>query len=160
VGHGPPEGGQGIVHRGRKRVLGRQAVVDREDLDLGVVAEDPAWLVMGVQIADHKAPAVQEHQQRLSLGSPRPGRPVVAGAQRVGAASHLKLANAAHLGLEKRVDERLAMHPHPHLAGLRVSPGRPDQSRIAPQLKRSERELDPGIERLAVELHLRAAGQA
>ncbi len=61
-------------------MLGRQPVVDREHLHARVLGEQPAGLVVGLQIADHEAAAVEEDQQRVrSAGLVRN---VVAGRQR------------------------------------------------------------------------------
>jgi len=48
-------------------VLGGEAVVDRHDRDLQLAGDLGAEGVVGVEVADHPAPAVKEHQNRRWL---------------------------------------------------------------------------------------------
>ena len=59
VGH-PGGRGEGVVDGGREGVLGREAVVDGDDHGVGVVREPAAGLVVGLEVADDVAAAVQE----------------------------------------------------------------------------------------------------
>src|SRR6201999_356517 len=73
----PRERRIGIVDRGRRWVLGGQPVIDRQHVNVGVAAGQPAQRVVGVQVTDRPAAAVVEHQQRRWLGGRRavvPGR--------------------------------------------------------------------------------------
>ena len=64
VSNGPGKGRDGIVDRGGKRMLGRQAVIDRQHMHVGIPREEAARLVMTVEVAHNPASAVEEHQQR------------------------------------------------------------------------------------------------
>ncbi len=54
------QGGERVVDRGRELVLGREPVVDAHDDDPGPVGQHPALVVVGVEVADHEAAAVEE----------------------------------------------------------------------------------------------------
>ena len=70
---GDPFGrGDGVVDGGGEFVLGRQPIVDRDDDQLAFIGELAAHHVMGIEIADHPAAAVKEHQaRRKPVGCPR-----------------------------------------------------------------------------------------
>ena len=51
-------GGEGVLDRGREGVLRREPVVDREHQRRDLAGEEPARLVVGVEVADHVAAAV------------------------------------------------------------------------------------------------------
>ena len=51
------------IGRGRKLVLGRKPVVDREHHEAGLVGDLPADDVIAVEIADHPAAAVVEDER-------------------------------------------------------------------------------------------------
>ena len=61
----PAVRGVTVVDGGRRRVLRRESVVDRQDVDSGVAAHQPAQPVVGVEVADDEAAAVEEDQQGL-----------------------------------------------------------------------------------------------
>ena len=54
----------GVVDGGGKFVLGRQAIIDRDHDQLAFIGELAAHHVVGIEIADHPAAAVKEHQAR------------------------------------------------------------------------------------------------
>ena len=56
--------GVGVLDRGRERVLGRQAVVDADDHGADARAEQPAHALVGVEVADHEAAAVEVDDRR------------------------------------------------------------------------------------------------
>ena len=56
--------GDGVVDGGGEFVLGREAVIDRDHDQLALVGQLAAHHVMGIEIADHPAAAVKEHQAR------------------------------------------------------------------------------------------------
>ena len=58
----PGRRGDGVIGGGRKFVLRREPVVDGDHDELALVRELPAYDIMGIEIADHHASAVKEHQ--------------------------------------------------------------------------------------------------
>ena len=64
VGGDPFRGGDGVVDGGGKFVFGREPIVDGDDDQLAFMGELAADHVMGIEIADHPAAAVKEHQAR------------------------------------------------------------------------------------------------
>ena len=58
----PSGRGDGVLHRGGKFMLGRQPIIDGDHDQLALMGELAADHVMGVEIADHPAAAVKEHQ--------------------------------------------------------------------------------------------------
>ena len=64
----PADGGQAVVDGGRERVLGRQPVVDGDDRDAAGRGQGADGAVVGVEVADDPAAAVEVHEHR-----PRPG---------------------------------------------------------------------------------------
>ena len=62
VGGNPFRRGDGVVDGGGEFVLGREAVIDRDHDQLALMGELAADHVMGIEIADHPAAAVEEHQ--------------------------------------------------------------------------------------------------
>ncbi len=52
----------GVIDGGGKFVLGREPVIDGNDDELAFVGQFPAHHVVGIEIADHPAAAVKEHQ--------------------------------------------------------------------------------------------------
>ena len=64
----PARGGDGILDRGRKLVLRRQPVVDRNDDAARRVGERAADLVVALQVADHPAAAVEDRPARAAAG--------------------------------------------------------------------------------------------
>ena len=60
----PAHRGQRVVDGRGPRVLGREPVVDGDDHDVGAAADPAAGLVVGVEVADHEAAAVEVDQQR------------------------------------------------------------------------------------------------
>ena len=52
----PPVRGVGVVDGGRRQVFGGQAVVDRQHMDVGVAADQPAQWVVGVEVAETQPP--------------------------------------------------------------------------------------------------------
>jgi len=56
--------GDDVVHGGGKLVLGRQPVIDRDHDQLAFVGQLAAHHVMGIEVADHPAAAMKEHQAR------------------------------------------------------------------------------------------------
>jgi hypothetical protein len=77
VGRRPPERGPGILGRGREGVLRGEPVVDGEDMDARVAAEEATWPVVGVEVPDLEAAAVEEDEQRVGaarlVGRVQPG---------------------------------------------------------------------------------------
>ena len=71
---GPAGGGEAVVDGGRERRLGREPVVDRQHDDVGLAADPAALVVVGVEVADDEAAAVEEHQRRERARRPRGGR--------------------------------------------------------------------------------------
>ena len=65
------EGGERVVDRGREPVLGREAVVDGQHARARRRGEQAGGRVVGVEVADHPAAAVEEDQQRRGI---RPAR--------------------------------------------------------------------------------------
>ena len=62
VGRDPFRRGDGVVDGGGEFVLGREAIVDRDHDQLALIGELAADDVVGVEIADHPAAAMEEHQ--------------------------------------------------------------------------------------------------
>ncbi len=79
--HDPARGREAILDGGRKPMLGRQPIVYRHNGAAALRRQHAAEPVMGVEIAEHAAAAMKEHQRRQ-----RPGdgllRPVEAVGQR------------------------------------------------------------------------------
>ncbi len=70
---GDPFGrGDGVIDRGGKLVFGREAIIDRYHEQPALVGELAAHHVVGIEIADHPAAAVKEHQHGCqTIGPPR-----------------------------------------------------------------------------------------
>ena len=110
VGAGPGEGGPGVLDRGREGMLGRQPVVDREHRRPGRGGEEAADAVVGVEVADHPAAAVEvdraaaaacrargRRERRAGPGSARPGRAISSPSTRaigIGGCAPVTLASA------------------------------------------------------------------
>ncbi len=62
--------GVGVVDRGREPVLGREPVVDADDDRAGVVGEQPAHALVGVQVTDHETAAVEVDDRRCGVADP------------------------------------------------------------------------------------------
>ena len=60
----PAEGRDGIVDGGGEPMLGREPIVDREDMHVGVAADAAAQVVVAVEVAEHETAAVIVDQQR------------------------------------------------------------------------------------------------
>src|SRR5205823_366163 len=105
----PPERGQSVAYSCREWMLGRQAVVNGQDMDLRVAAQHAAGLVMRIQIAGHPPATVEEHEQRRLLRRARRGWAVVPGAQCAVGALDLEVANVADLRLDEREHARLLL---------------------------------------------------
>ena len=58
----PRRRGNGIIDGGGEFVFGRAAIIDRDDDELAFIGEFPAGDIVGVEIADHPAAAMKEHQ--------------------------------------------------------------------------------------------------
>ena len=78
--------------RGGKRVLRREPVVDRQDAHACLAGEEAAGLIVGVEIADDPAAAVQVDEQRPGSGGLE--RHVEPGAQVAGRAGQRLLGDA------------------------------------------------------------------
>ena len=142
----PVERGPGVVARRRARVLGRQAVVDRDDDDAGPGAELPAQRVVAVEVADdppaavvvdeaagHALPAGAVHPDRYRAIGPGDG-PVLhrsdlglAGSghrERLAGLTHLRgrlLGERRRLQQGERIQDDLDLRVDGH--GLLRSPG-------------------------------------
>jgi hypothetical protein len=66
VGDGPPPRGGGVLDARRNRALRSQGVVDGQDVQPAVPAQQAARKVVGVEVSDREAAAVEEHEQRRS----------------------------------------------------------------------------------------------
>ena len=64
----------GVVDRRREPVLGREPVVDAEHADARLAREEPAEVVVGLEIADHEPAAVVVDEQRTRRPRRRPAR--------------------------------------------------------------------------------------
>ena len=60
----PCRRGDGVIDGGGKFVLGRQPIIDGDHDELTFVGQLAAHHVMGIEIADHPAAAMKEHQAR------------------------------------------------------------------------------------------------
>ncbi|SHY60497.1 Uncharacterised protein [Mycobacteroides abscessus subsp. abscessus] len=60
---GPQVRGQAVLRGGGCLVLGSQPIVHGQHRDTGIPTGLAARLVMGLQVTDHPAAAVEEHQQ-------------------------------------------------------------------------------------------------
>ena len=60
----PRKRGDAVLNRGREGVLGREAIVEREDGRAGVVAKRAAEYVMRVDVAEDTAAAMDEKDRR------------------------------------------------------------------------------------------------
>ena len=77
--------GDGVIDGGGKFVLGREPIIDRDHDQLAFVGQFPAHHVVGIEIADHPAAAVKEHQaRRETVGLPQFHRRVDARGDRSG----------------------------------------------------------------------------
>ncbi|MNS44818.1 hypothetical protein D3C72_772690 [compost metagenome] len=131
-------------------MLGRQAVVDREHVRAGLAAEQPAGGVVGVQVAEHEAAAVEKDHQRVRAAWGV--RHVVARAKRPRGALDGELAHGRNRDRRPGVDERVAAHAR--AGGGHVQIG---QGREAELVAHGEHQLHLRIERLAVYGHGRLA---
>ena len=77
----PAQGGGGVVQRRGPFVFRRQAIIHRDDAKAAFMREQAAEPVMGVQIAHHKAAAMEIDQGRQRLAARR-DRGIGAGADR------------------------------------------------------------------------------
>jgi hypothetical protein len=90
----PAQDGGGVVGGGRERVLGREPVGHRQHVHARLAAQQPAGLVVALEVADDVAAAVEEDEQRrgpVGLGQRR----VQARGQRAGRAADLQVAHVA-----------------------------------------------------------------
>src|SRR3546814_2998375 len=60
----PARGGEGVLHGGREPVLRPHAVVDGNHRPAGPVGQMPTDAVMGVDVADHPAAAMEIDEDR------------------------------------------------------------------------------------------------
>jgi hypothetical protein len=61
---------QSVLERAREPVLGREAVLDREDPAAGPHSDSPAETVVRPHVADDPATAVEEHEQSAAAADP------------------------------------------------------------------------------------------
>ena len=62
VGGDPCRRGDGVIDGGRKFMLGRQAIIDGDNDELTFVGQLAAHHIVGIEIADHPAAAMEKHQ--------------------------------------------------------------------------------------------------
>ena len=101
-----PEGGERIVGRGGEGMLGRQAIVDRNNLAAALVGQPPAGRIVRLDVADHEAAAVIVDQ-----GGQRAGRD----AERTIAATADRAAGTGEAAVDRLGDlgrRRLAVLRH------------------------------------------------
>ena len=111
VGLRPAHCGIGVLHRCGERVLRGQPVRHAEHVHVAVVRQHATGLVVRVEITEHEAAAMEEHEQRLSRGvgdvgdvgavaaavlpAAACGRCVMPGVQRAGVAVQRQVTHAA-----------------------------------------------------------------
>ena len=125
-----------ILHGRRERVLGGQAIVNREHVDARVVAQQATDAIVRVEVAEHEPAAVEEDEQRVRAASF--GGRIVAGAQR-------------HTGVDLQVADRADGH------GL-ATEHRRQAPTFAPRVGGRhgvQRPLVTALEQRQHELHLR-----
>ena len=151
-----PRVGSGCVFdRRRERVLGREAVVDREHVGARVPAQQPAQAVVRVEIAEHEAAAVEVRQQRLAAAvGAAVSRGIVARAKRHGQVERHALDKTHRRGLAAERDGRGTARRARLLRRERV------ERRLAPTLEQRQHQLHSGRERLPVHADRLAAGEA
>ena len=96
----PVRGGHGVLDRRRERVLRREAVVEGDHHRATVLGDGAAGQVVGVEVADDEAAAVQEqHGRQWAVGvgpvDPRRSGP--------GRARHLGVGDLGHRGQQRVV---------------------------------------------------------
>ncbi|MGF6856185.1 hypothetical protein OKW29_005096 [Paraburkholderia sp. CI3] len=103
----PAEGVEGIVDSGRKLVLGREPVIDRQHRALAVAREHPAQRIVRIDAANRKAAAVVVHERRQRLGPARLDRTVQARADRRAVARrHAQIFDGEHRRARDLEDRR------------------------------------------------------
>src|SRR5439155_7220193 len=115
----PTQGCSRVVEAGRKRMFGSQPVRDAQNLDSRVSAENPARLVMRIEVADDKTSTVKIDSQVACLLARR----IVARHQWPFRSIDLELAHCCHFRDWSAISERLV--PKSFTSGLDI---RLDQS--------------------------------
>lgn len=104
------ERGKSILYRRGKPVLRGAPIIDREHRYASVLGEEPTGVVVGVEIAHHKATAVEVDKQTAISGTVK--RYIETSAQRTGHTADSDLLDAAHGALRplecKRVGDDLS----------------------------------------------------
>jgi hypothetical protein len=87
-------------------MLRREPIIDGHDHELAFVGQFPAHHVVGIEIADHPAAAVKEHQaRRETVGLPQSCRRVDAGRDRPGRRGDGERLNGCEFGRFGIADE-------------------------------------------------------
>ncbi len=107
VGGHPGHGGGAVVEGGREAVLGGEAVVDAHHHGPGASRQDPARPVVGVDVTDDPAPAVEEghDRDRTVEAGPVDAEPQGPGRSRDGPVLHL-LRRVSGAGAVERPEAR------------------------------------------------------
>ena len=123
-------------------MLGREAVVDRKHVDVGVAREQATGLIVRVEVADHPSAAVEEHEQRTSVATGLRG--VVTGAQRPDRTVDREIAYGTDPDRGACGDLRARADRLAHLGDRRIRIRRPDA------LGEGEHQREVRVEHLAV----------
>ncbi len=92
----PGEGGGGVFDGGREGMLRRQSVVDRQHGRAGGRGEEATDAVVGLEVADHPAAAVEVEEEGGRAVGRQPPWQVEAGRKRPGVAWDLELFDPRH----------------------------------------------------------------
>ncbi len=129
----PARRGQTIVCRGGKLVFRRQAVIDRQHGAIGALAQIAAQAVVGVEVAQHEAAAVEKHEERQPLAIARLVK------------AHRQCARGPRNGVVRHMcDRRGGTLGQPRLTR--------ESERCLPQLGHAAHDVEEGLE-LRIERH-------
>ena len=153
MGLSPSQRGGGVLDGRGEGVLGGEPVVDGQHVRARVTAEHPAQPVVGIEVADHEATAVEVHDQRRPASRLIHGS-VMAGGQGSGDTVDPQVLRGAHRDRPAARDGGLAPC---RLA--RLLDGELLHGLGAAALEQREGELHLGLQLLPVDDDRRTAGE-